>query len=201
MKQQEGTTVLGRGTKLRGDLTGTEELLIEGELEGTIRMTGGRLTVGAEAQVKASIVAPEVIVFGKVEGDIRSTGRVELRSSAKVLGNVFATRFSMEENAILRGQVDPARASEPVSTPAQPQAPDPMRLAPAVYSKPAADATRPGLSTTGGGPVGARVPNLFTAQPTPQSGRPMPSALAAFASGPRSGSEKATVDEEPKAGE
>jgi cytoskeletal protein CcmA (bactofilin family) len=69
--------------------------------------------VGADGHVRATIVAQDVVVIGHVEGEIRATGRVELRDGAVVLGDVFASRLSIEEGATLRGGVDPSRANEP----------------------------------------------------------------------------------------
>ena len=162
MRPGEVSTIIGRTATFRGDLSSTDDLQIDGEFEGTIRLTGGRLTVGSEAHIKASIVAPEVVIYGWVEGDIRATGRVDLRSTAVVAGDIFAGRLSMEENASLSGQVDPSRASEAV-----PASNAKVRLAIPV------EGTR---STP-------RTAELFNTETgaTPSSGRQMPSALAAIA--------------------
>jgi cytoskeletal protein CcmA (bactofilin family) len=179
MKPGETSTVIGRSAKFRGDLSGSDELLIDGEFEGTIHLTGGRVTVGADAKVRASIFAPEVVVFGRVEGDIRSTGRVDLRSTAVVLGDVFATRFSIEENAALRGHVDPSLANEVV--PAAAAAPVVAKLVAAPVAVPVAP--RPVVAPAAAVINTPRNPDLFH----PQTGSPltssrqMPSALAAIA--------------------
>ncbi len=160
MKPGESITVIGRTATFRGDLSSTDDLQIDGSFEGTIRQISGRLTIGAEAEVYASIVAPEVIVFGRVEGDIRAAGRVDLRSTAVVLGDIFAGRLSMEENASLHGQVDPARAGETTPTP--------------VVNSP--------------GSLGAPRSIDYYNSPAGSSvhqGRPMPSALAAIAAAGR----------------
>jgi cytoskeletal protein CcmA (bactofilin family) len=111
----EGATVIGRDIKFRGEISGSTDLLIDGELDGIIRLPAARLTVRADGRVRATIVAQDVVVLGSIEGEIRATGRVELRDGAVVVGDVFATRLSIEEGAILRGGVDPSRASEPFS--------------------------------------------------------------------------------------
>ena len=112
MRPGEVSTVIGRTATFRGDFSSTDDLQVDGKFEGTIRLTGGRLTVGTEAHVNASIAAPDVVIYGRVDGDILATGRVDLRSTAVVVGDIFAGRFSMEENASLQGQVDPSRAGE-----------------------------------------------------------------------------------------
>jgi cytoskeletal protein CcmA (bactofilin family) len=109
----EDTTVIGREMKIRGELTGSNDLLVDGEIDGVIRLAAARLTVGADGRVRATIMAKDVVVMGLIEGEIRATGRVELRNGAVVLGDIFATRLSIEEGASLRGNVDPSRANEP----------------------------------------------------------------------------------------
>lgn len=170
MRPGEITTIIGRSATFRGELSSTDDLQIDGSFEGTIRQSSGRLTIGAEARVQASIVAPEVVVFGRVEGDIRAAGRVDLRSTAVVLGDIFAGRLSMEENASLRGQVDPTRAGE---------------TAPPVGSV-SPKATRQASSAGAGGLGSPRKPDLFDSETgSIQQGRQMPSALAAFAAAAR----------------
>lgn len=109
----EGATVIGREIKFRGEISGSTDLLIDGEVDGVIRLTGARLTVRAEGRVHATITAQDVVVAGHVEGEVRAAGRVELRDGATVLGDICATRLSIEEGATLRGGVDPTRATEP----------------------------------------------------------------------------------------
>jgi cytoskeletal protein CcmA (bactofilin family) len=109
----EGATVIGRETKFRGEISGTTDLLIDGEVDGVIRLTGAKLTVRPEGRVHATISAQDVVVAGQIEGEVRAAGRVELRDGAIVLGDVCAARLSIEEGATLRGGVDPTRATEP----------------------------------------------------------------------------------------
>ncbi len=185
MRPGEVTTVIGRSAIFRGDLSSTDDLQIDGEFEGTIRQSSGRLTVGVEARVYASIVAPEVVIFGRVEGDIRATGRVDLRSTAVVLGDIFAGRLSMEENSSLRGQVDPSRAGESAPASAVDTAPEVARLLPSAA---------PGFL---GAPRTADLFNTQTGSALHQ-GRQMPSALAAIAAAGRqdTGSESPTSHHE-----
>jgi cytoskeletal protein CcmA (bactofilin family) len=110
--------------KIRGEFDGTDDLLVDGEIEGVVRLTASRLTVRAEGRVKATVLAQDVIVMGRIEGEIRATGRVELRDGAVVIGDVYATRLSMEDGAVLRGGVDPSKANEPVGSKADEGRPD-----------------------------------------------------------------------------
>lgn len=128
MPAGEGTTWIGKSVRIIGDVTGSEDLVIEGEVQGTIRVPGSRLTVGASARVRGDVAAQDVIVLGRLEGDVRAKGRVELRASSAVLGNIYAGTLSMEENAAFRGQIDPSRAQEalperPAQAPAAPAVP------------------------------------------------------------------------------
>jgi cytoskeletal protein CcmA (bactofilin family) len=112
MMPGEGATIIGKGMKIDGEVSGSGELLVDGEIDGTILLTSSRLTVRAEGRVRASITAQDVVVLGMVEGEIRASGRVELRSGSVVVGSVYSPRLSMEEGASLRGGVDPTKAAE-----------------------------------------------------------------------------------------
>jgi len=114
MNTVENATMIGKSVKIHGELSGSEDLVMDGELHGTIRLPGNRLTIGQAARVRGDIAAKDVVVFGRVEGDIRATGRAELRASALMQGNIYAGSLSIEENAAFRGQVDPTRAQEPL---------------------------------------------------------------------------------------
>jgi cytoskeletal protein CcmA (bactofilin family) len=109
----EGATVIGREAKFRGEISGSTDLIVDGEVDGIIRLTGAKLIVRPEGRVKATITAQDVVIAGQLEGEIRATGRVELHDGAVVLGDVCATRLSIEDGATLRGGVDPTRAAEP----------------------------------------------------------------------------------------
>ncbi len=79
---------------------------MDGILEGTVTLTESRLTVGPNARIKADLQVRDLIVFGVVDGNINATGRMELRQSAVVNGDVVASRLSIEENATIKGRVE-----------------------------------------------------------------------------------------------
>ena len=106
MKPAEGSTVIGKSVIIRGEISGSEDIFLDGEIEGTITLTEGRLTIGPNAQVHADINVQDMIVFGQVEGNVKATGRLELRQSSAVLGDIQAGRLSIEESASLRGRVE-----------------------------------------------------------------------------------------------
>ena len=101
-----GSTVIGRSVTIRGELSGNEDLYMDGIVEGTITLPGSRLTVGPNARVMADLDARDVVIYGFVEGNIRATGRIELRESAEVQGDIAAERLSIEENASIKGRVE-----------------------------------------------------------------------------------------------
>ncbi len=114
MKTADGSTVIGKSVTIRGDLSGKEDLFMDGDIEGTITLHESTLTVGANARVVADINARDVIVLGSVSGNLLASGRVELRQTATVQGDISAARLSIEDNAILKGRVE-LKASDAAS--------------------------------------------------------------------------------------
>lgn len=111
---------IGKSVIIRGEVKGSEDLFIDGRVEGTISLTESRLTVGPNAILAADLTARDVLVQGQVQGNIVATGRVELRAGCQVNGDVRALRLAIEDNAVFRGKVDltqgPAKASEGTAT-------------------------------------------------------------------------------------
>ena len=106
MKPAEGSTVIGKSVIIRGGLSGNEDLFIDGDVEGTVTLPESRLTIGPNARVKADVSAREVVIFGHLTGNVQATGRVDLRQSALVNGDILAGRLSIEESAVLTGRVE-----------------------------------------------------------------------------------------------
>jgi cytoskeletal protein CcmA (bactofilin family) len=97
------TTVLTNDCEFRGALAFSGELQLHGRLEGTIESEGGTLTVGEEAVVKAEIRVNDVIVYGKIQGNITATGRVELKGKAQVFGDLRTNRLAVEDGVVFVG--------------------------------------------------------------------------------------------------
>ena len=106
MKPNEGSTVIGKSVVVRGELSGSEDLFLDGDLEGTITLAENRLTIGPNARVLADLNVRDLVVFGQLTGNVRAGGRVELRQSAVVKGDILSGRLSIEESAILQGRVE-----------------------------------------------------------------------------------------------
>jgi cytoskeletal protein CcmA (bactofilin family) len=122
MKPAEGSTVIGRSVTIRGELSGKEDLYMDGTVEGTITLSGSRLTVGPNARLMADVNAQDVVVYGFVEGNIRASGRIELRESAVVKGDIAAERLSIEENASIKGRVELSETKSGAGTETHPEA-------------------------------------------------------------------------------
>jgi cytoskeletal protein CcmA (bactofilin family) len=97
---------IGKSVQIRGEVKGSEDLLVDGTVEGTITLSESRLTIGPNARVQANVSARDVVVVGTLNGDVLATGRVELRAGANLVGDIHAARLSIEENAVFSGKVD-----------------------------------------------------------------------------------------------
>jgi cytoskeletal protein CcmA (bactofilin family) len=106
MATENGLARIGKTVVIRGELKGSEDLIVDGHLEGTISLSEGRLTIGPNAHVAADLTAKDVLIMGKLQGNIVASGRVELRAGSVVEGNVHALRLAVEDNAVFRGKVD-----------------------------------------------------------------------------------------------
>jgi cytoskeletal protein CcmA (bactofilin family) len=97
---------IGKSVVIKGELSGSEDLYVDGQVEGSIALKSNSLTVGPNGSVKASVDAKAVVVQGKLEGNIQASDRVELRKSAVVTGDISTQRISIEEGAYLKGKID-----------------------------------------------------------------------------------------------
>jgi cytoskeletal protein CcmA (bactofilin family) len=113
-------TVLGRTVVLRGELSANEDLLIEGQFEGTIALEDHCLTVGADGQVKAEIRARQVVILGTVSGNVVAREKVEIRRSGHVVGDLMAGTVAIEEGAYFKGSVDILREEAQEGSPSTP---------------------------------------------------------------------------------
>jgi cytoskeletal protein CcmA (bactofilin family) len=97
---------IGKSIVIRGELKGSEDLILDGRVEGTVSLADNRLTIGPTADVAADLTAKDVLIMGKVQGNIAATGRVELRAGCNLEGDIRATRLAIEDNAVFFGKVD-----------------------------------------------------------------------------------------------
>ena len=99
-------TLIGKSVVIKGELSCSEDLYIDGQVEGTIDPKGNRLTIGPNGRVKANVNACAVIVQGKLEGNIQASDRVDLKQSAVVMGDIATQRISIDEGAYFKGSVN-----------------------------------------------------------------------------------------------
>jgi cytoskeletal protein CcmA (bactofilin family) len=97
---------IGKGLYIKGEINGSESLYIDGKVEGSINLAGNRVTVGRNGQVAASITAREIVVLGKVKGNVTATDRVDIRAEGSLSGDVTAARISIEDGAFFKGGID-----------------------------------------------------------------------------------------------
>ncbi len=97
---------IGRSLVIKGELSGAEALYIDGRIEGKISLPDHRVTVGRNGSVQANITAREVVVMGKVSGNIECGDRVDIRSEGSVTGDVSTVRISVEDGAVLKGGIE-----------------------------------------------------------------------------------------------
>lgn len=98
--------VIGKNLIIKGEISGTEPLLIEGQVEGTINVNGCYVGIGPSGKVKATVNAAEVVVRGAVNGNLQVSERLEIRSGGSVNGDIVTRRLSIEEGAYFHGTID-----------------------------------------------------------------------------------------------
>jgi cytoskeletal protein CcmA (bactofilin family) len=115
--RQEKTTVnIGKSVVIKGELNGSEDLTIEGQVEGKIELRQNILTIGANGRIKAQVFAKSVVVLGEVVGDVTATEKVDIRDNGSVDGDIAAPRVAIAEGAHFRGSIDMQRAGGKVET-------------------------------------------------------------------------------------
>lgn len=97
---------IGKTVVICGEVRGSEDLIVDGRVEGTVTLAENRLTIGPSATVAADLSAKDILVLGEVKGNLAAAGRVELRAGCLVEGDIRAMRLAVEDNAVFRGKVD-----------------------------------------------------------------------------------------------
>ncbi len=111
---------IGPSLKIKGSVTGAEDLQIDGQVEGPVTIRG-RLTVGSSGQLSAGVTARELAVYGKVSGNVDARDRVEIKRDGAVIGDIQTARISIEDGAIFKGRIEigrpvPNQATKPTSS-------------------------------------------------------------------------------------
>jgi len=103
---------IGKSLVIKGEVSGSESLYIDGRVEGSINLAGNRVTVGRNGVVSANINAREIVVLGKVRGNLTASDRVDIRSDGSLTGDVVAARISIEDGAYFKGGIDIRKAGQ-----------------------------------------------------------------------------------------
>lgn len=135
---------IGRSLVVKGEISGSESLYIDGKVEGSVTLSDSRVTIGRNGSVAANISAREVVILGKVHGNIQCTDRLDIRSEGSLTGDVVTQRISVEDGAILKGSVQVRAADQKhVQAQAKPAPAEPAK--PAVTEQAKAAAAVPGV--------------------------------------------------------
>ena len=119
---------IGKGVTITGQIFSKEDLIIDGEVEGTVEAHEHKCTIGPNGKVKAGIKAKDVVILGQVQGNVESADKTEIRKDARLVGDIKTARISIEDGAVFKGSIDivrsePKPAPKPINAPAQQAAP------------------------------------------------------------------------------
>jgi cytoskeletal protein CcmA (bactofilin family) len=109
------TARLGSSLHVKGEITGNEDLLIDGTVEGLVQLEDRKLTVGASAKVTADVIAREVVVYGNVKGNLRARDRIEIKKDGSVIGDLTTARISIEDGAYFKGSIEIDKTGDAVA--------------------------------------------------------------------------------------
>ena len=113
---------IGKSVVIRGELTGNEDLYLDGEIEGNINLRDHKLVIGPNGKIKATITARDVVVHGRVEGNLSASDRVELKRNCTLIGDVSTQRIVIEDGAFFKGAIDIKEQKEPKTEMRKPMA-------------------------------------------------------------------------------
>lgn len=106
------TARLGPSLHIKGEITGNEDLHLDGSVEGLVHLEDKKLTVGSSARVTADIMAREVVVYGNVKGNLRARDRIEIKKDGSVIGDLTTARIMIEDGAYFKGSIEIDKAGE-----------------------------------------------------------------------------------------
>jgi cytoskeletal protein CcmA (bactofilin family) len=112
MSSSSGVARLGASLHVKGEITGNEDLAIDGSVEGLVHLEDRKLTVGASARLTADIIAREVVVYGNVKGNLRARDRIEIKKDGSVVGDLTTARIMIEDGAYFKGSIEIDKAGE-----------------------------------------------------------------------------------------
>jgi len=111
-----GIARLGSSLHVKGEITGNEDLAIDGSVEGLIQLEERKLTIGASARVTADVIAREVVVYGNVKGNLRARDRIEIKKDGSVVGDLTTARIMIEDGAYFKGSIEIDKTGDAASS-------------------------------------------------------------------------------------
>jgi cytoskeletal protein CcmA (bactofilin family) len=126
-----GTATIGKSVLIKGQIIGREDLVIDGEIEGTVELQEHRLTIGPNGRLKASVVARDIVVLGMIQGNVEATDKIEIKKDARLVGDIKTARIQIDDGAYFKGSIDITKV-ETVKTapPAPAPKPEPAQATP-----------------------------------------------------------------------
>jgi cytoskeletal protein CcmA (bactofilin family) len=128
--ENHGPATIGKTVKIVGQIYGKEDLIVDGDLEGTVEAPEHKLTIGPNGTVHADVKAREVVVLGSLQGDVEATDKIAIGKDAKLVGNIKTARIVIEEGAYFKGGIDVVKAELKPAPEAQQPAPPPPSAGP-----------------------------------------------------------------------
>lgn len=111
-ERKGGQALIGKSLKVKGTISGHEDLYVDGEIEGTIELEENSLTVGPNGNVNADVKARDITVLGRLNGNVRAGERIEIRKTGSLEGDIATSRIVIEDGAIFRGSIDIVKPGE-----------------------------------------------------------------------------------------
>ena len=113
--KQADVANIGKSVLIKGELSGSEDLFLDGEVEGSIDLQDHNLTIGPHGRIRANVKAKDIVIHGKVDGNVHGTDRVELKRSAVLTGDIATQRIVIEDGAFFKGSIDIKKEGKPVA--------------------------------------------------------------------------------------
>lgn len=110
---------IGKSVTIKGELSGNEDLYIDGQVEGMVEVREHNLTIGPNGRVQANVNAKQVVLYGSLKGNVRASDRVDIRKTGSLIGDVVAARVMIEDGASIKGSVDIQKTTDTVGRPAE----------------------------------------------------------------------------------
>jgi len=117
-----GAATLGKSVVIKGQILGREDLILDGEVEGTVELQEHRLTIGPNGRVTASVKAREIVILGTIHGNVEASDKIDIRKDAKLVGDIRTARIVIEDGAYFKGNIDIIRTDRPAGAKDAPKA-------------------------------------------------------------------------------